>query len=112
MAGRTHQARIYLLLAVVGAVLPLLAFVPWLAAHGLEIELFMGELFANRVAAFFGWDVIVSAVTLLVALVLSPGTTSSHQRVGIALGTLLVGVSLGLPLYLYFQEQSRTITAE
>jgi predicted cation transporter len=99
------------MLAVVGIVLPLLAFMPRLAEHGLDIEMFVRDLFATRVAAFFGWDVIVSAVTLLVALVLSPGTISNHQRMGIALGTLLVGVSLGLPLYLYFREQDRRTTA-
>lgn len=109
--GTTKRERIYLALAVAGALLPLLAFVPWLFAHGLDIELFVEELFANRIAAFFGWDVIVSAMALLTAIVLSPGRLSHAQRTGIVLGTLCVGVSLGLPLYLFFRERERTKTA-
>ena len=105
MVGSTNRERIYLVLAIAGTALSLLAFLPWLVQHGLDLELFVRELFANRIAAFFGWDVIVSALTILVAVVLSPGKITNAQRVGIALGTLLVGVSLGLPLYLYFRER-------
>jgi hypothetical protein len=33
--------------------------------HGLHLPLFARELFATRIAAFFGMNVIVSAVSLL-----------------------------------------------
>lgn len=58
----------YLGLAFLGMVLPLAAFFPWLAAHGLEPSRFAQALFANCIAAFFVWDVIVPAIVVLVAL--------------------------------------------
>lgn len=112
MNASTQRERIYFVLAIIGALLPLLAFAPWLAEHGLDMALFIRELFANRISAFFGWDVIVSAITLLAALILSPGKLSNAQRGSIAVSTLCVGVSLGLPLYLYFQERARIRPAE
>lgn len=98
---------VYLGLAIFGTMLPLAAFLPWLAEHGLDPDLFIRDLFANRVGAFFGWDVIVSAVVVLVAVAASRDRLSNAQRVGVAAGTLLIGVSCGLPLLLFFRERAR-----
>ena len=96
------------MLAVVGDVLPLLAFGPWVIACRLDIRLFVGELSANRIASSLRWNVIISAMTCLSALVHSSGTMTSRQSTGLALGTLCVGVSPGLLLYGFFREQERT----
>ncbi len=56
---------VYLGLCFVGFVLPYWQFVPWVSAHGLSLALFARELFANRISAFFGMDVLVSAVVLI-----------------------------------------------
>ena len=55
---------LYLVLCFAGAVLPYAEFVPWLDQQGLNLALFVRELFANRIGAFFGLDVIFSAVAL------------------------------------------------
>ena len=52
----------YLALSILGAFLPYLKFVPWVAEHGLNGTLFVQELFVNRISAFFAMDVIVAAV--------------------------------------------------
>jgi AraC-like DNA-binding protein len=57
---------IYLVLCVLGLVLPYWQFVPWVLANGLNMPLFFRQLFANRIGGFFGMDVLVSAVALLV----------------------------------------------
>lgn len=93
-------AQVFLGLAVLGVALPLAAFLPWLAQHGLNVPLFLQELFGNRVSAFFAWDVLVSAVIVLVATFALPGTTG-RQRAAVTAGTLLIGVSCGLPLLLW-----------
>jgi hypothetical protein len=97
----------YLGLAVAGTVVPLAAFVPWLAAHGLDPALFVQQMFANRIGAFFGWDVIVSAIVILVAVIAGSDRLRGPQRAGIVVGTLLVGVSLSLPLLRFFRERAR-----
>jgi hypothetical protein len=57
---------VYLVLCVVGVLLPYWQFLPWALQHGLNLGLFVRELFANRIGGFFGMDVIVSAVALIV----------------------------------------------
>jgi hypothetical protein len=39
--------------------------VPRVLANGLDVPLFLHELFSNRIGGFFGWDVIVSARVLI-----------------------------------------------
>ena len=56
----------YLVLAVIGTVLPYTQFLPFLRAHGLDLGLFVQELFSTRIGAFFGLDVLVSAIVLIV----------------------------------------------
>ena len=52
---------LYLAFAVIGLVLPYSQFVPWIVEHhALNMELFIRDLFANRISAFFAMDVIVS----------------------------------------------------
>jgi hypothetical protein len=43
-------------------------FVRWVADHGVDLRLFVQELFANRVGTFFGMDVLVSAVVVIAFL--------------------------------------------
>ena len=93
--------RIFLGLAILGTALPLAAFLPWVIQHGLDAPRFLAELFGSRIGAFFAWDVVVGAMTVLLAAFVVPGITGA-QRAVVTLGTLLVGVSCGLPLLLYF----------
>src|SRR5690242_2565146 len=51
---------LYLLLCVIGAAFPCWQLVPWAMEHGLNLSLLFQELFATRIGAFFGLDVIVS----------------------------------------------------
>ncbi len=98
---RRHR---YLALAILGILLPYWQFVPWLFEHGLDLSLFFRELFANRIGAFFAMDVLVSAIVLIIFVQVE------GRRLGIRglwvpmVGTLLVGVSFGLPLFLCLRQ--------
>lgn len=93
---------VYLVLCVLGAALPLWQLAPWVAANGLDVPLLFRQLFADRVGAFFGLDVMVSAVVLAVFVV---AEGKRVRRGWLALvATAAVGVSLGLPLFLYMRE--------
>lgn len=102
---------VYLILCVVGLVLPYSQLVPWLIEHGLDLSLFLRELFANRIGAFFGLDVLVSAVVLIVF------ARTEGRRLGLrgrwlpVLAVLTVGVSLGLPLFLFLRQAHLDRTA-
>lgn len=85
---------LYLLLAVLGAVLPYSQFLPWLSMHGLNLRLLLAELFAGQVSAFFGLDVIVSALVLIV-FILHEGTERKMGMLWLPVAaTCLIGVSL------------------
>ena len=94
---------LYLALCFLGFLLPYWQFVPWLAEHGLNLALFARELFVNRISAFFGMDVH-SAVALIGFIRVEGRRLNVGQRWLPVLATLLVGVSLGLPLFLYLRE--------
>ena len=96
---------LYVIFCVLGILLPYSQFVPWVVAHhGVPLGILLRELFANRISAFFGMDVLVSAV-VLISFIQREG-----QRLGVRhlwmpiVGTLTVGVSLGFPLFLYLRE--------
>jgi hypothetical protein len=94
----------YLVCCVLGLIFAYWQFVPWLLEHGLNVELFVRELFGNRVSAFFAIDVIVSAIVLIWFI------QSEGKRLRIRLlwlptvGTLFVGVSFGFPLFLFLRQ--------
>jgi hypothetical protein len=95
---------IYLGLCFVGALLPYWQFVPWVMQHGMNVSLFLRELFANRISAFFGVDVLVSAVVLIVFIRVESRRLNIPRRWLPVLAVLLVGVSLGFPMFLYMRE--------
>jgi len=96
---------LYLGLCVIGTVLPYSQLIPWLATHGLDFPLFFQELFSTRLSGFFALDVVVSAVVLVV-FVLSEGRRLDLSLLWLPiLATLLVGVSLGFPLFLYLRQR-------
>ncbi len=95
---------VYLLLCIVGFLLPYSQFVPWVMEHGFNLSLFFRELFANRIGAFFGLDVLVSAVVLVVFARTEGRRLDLQGRWLPVLAVLLVGVSLGLPLFLYLRQ--------
>ena len=96
---------VYLGLCVLGFLLPYWQFVPWLAAHGLNMPLFFEELFATRIGGFFGMDVIVSAMVLFTFIWLEGRRLAIRHLWLPVLATLLVGVSLGFPLFLYLRQR-------
>ena len=96
---------VFAVLAVLGAALPLWQFAPFLRDHGLDFPLLVQQLFSTPVSGFFGMDVIVSAVVLFV-LVFVEGRRLGMRHLWVpVIATLLVGVSLGLPLFLYLRER-------
>jgi uncharacterized protein DUF2834 len=95
---------IYGVLCFVGAVLPYWQFIPWVMQHGMNLPLFVRELFANRISGFFGMDVLVSALVLVAFLRIEARRVEIPRRWLPVLALLIVGVSLALPMFLYMRE--------
>ena len=96
---------LYLGCCLFGMLLPYSQFILWLwEHHALNMSVFVRDLFANGISGFFALDVIVSAIVLICFI------QTEGRRLGVrllwlsTLTVLLVGVSLGLPLFLYLRQ--------
>ena len=103
---RMKLKTIYLLLCVIGIAVPYWQFIPWVAQHGLNLRLLVQELFANRISTFFGLDVILSSIVLVVFMRAESSRLKIPRRWLPVLAVLTVGVSLALPLFLYMRERT------
>jgi hypothetical protein len=99
----------YLLCAIAGAIIPYSQFVPWVAEHGLDVRLLATELFSTRIGAFFGLDVLVAAIALL-AFIVWEGRRRNMRMLWLPIAaTLAIGVSCGLPLFLFMRERQQSL---
>jgi len=96
---------LYLVLCVLGTIVPYWQFVPWVAANGLHLPMFFQQMLANRISAFFAMDVFLSAVAMVAFMRIEQGRLRIRGRWLPLLGLLTVGVSLALPLFLYLRER-------
>ncbi len=95
---------LYLALCIMGTVLPYSHFIPFVREHGLDLRLFFEQLFANHIGGFFGMDVIVSSVVLWVFVCIEGRRADVKHLWAPIAANFAVGVSLGLPLFLYLRE--------
>jgi Protein of unknown function DUF2834 len=96
---------LYLGLCFVGTILPYSQFIPFLREHGLDVRLLFEQLFSNWVSGFFGMDVIVSSIVLWVFVGVEGRRAGLKHLWAPIAANLAVGVSLGLPLFLYLRER-------
>lgn len=100
--------KLYIALAVAGTILPYAFFVPFLWTHGLDIPLLIEQLFANNMSSFFATDFLICCVVFWVFVY----QETVRYRIKLwwvcIIANLLVGLSLALPLFLYF----RTVACE
>jgi hypothetical protein len=69
-------------------------------------------MFANRISAFFVMDVIVSAI-VLIWFIQSEGKCSRIRLLWLpTIGTLVVGVSFGIPLFLFLRQATLDRTTD
>tara|TARA_A200000159_G_scaffold163919_1_gene191750 strand:+ start:1815 stop:2132 length:318 start_codon:yes stop_codon:yes gene_type:complete len=95
---------VYLIFCVLGAALRLSQFLPWLLANGADLPLFFEQLLANPISRFFGFDVVISALVLITLIIVESNRLVIKKGWLAIAATLCVGVSLGLPLFLYMRQ--------
>ncbi|NES19128.1 MAG: DUF2834 domain-containing protein [Symploca sp. SIO3E6] len=96
---------IYLLLCVVGSLLPLSPAIHFLFTHQFNVGQFIQQAIASAASLTAWLDVIVSALAVL-TLAYIEGKRLGMEKLWIyGFATVLVGPSLGLPLFLYRRSQ-------
>lgn len=96
--------KVYAALCIVGVVWPYYYFIPFVEANGLNLRLFVSQLFANQISAFFGADVIVSSLALWTFIYAETRKRRLRRWWLAIIANLAVGVSLALPLFLWLRE--------
>jgi len=102
---------VYLALCVIGAVLPYSLFVPFLLENGLDLPLIVEQMFANRISGSFALDVIVSSIVFWVFVFVEGRRTGIERLWAPIAANVIVGLSLGLPLFLYLRERRLEATS-
>jgi Terpene cyclase DEP1 len=91
---------IYLILAIVGFVLPYSQFIPFLVDHGLNLSLFWSQLFANQASSADTLDLFTSSFVFWI-FVFKEGTKLRMKFLWIYIVVnLIIGLSCALPLFL------------
>ncbi|GAA0358296.1 DUF2834 domain-containing protein [Bacillus horti] len=94
----------YGILSILGTILPYSQLVPWISENGFNITQLIYEASESRIGAFAWLDVVVAAV-VLIGFILYEGIREKMKYLWLPIiGTLTVGVSLGLPLFLLLRE--------
>ncbi|WP_409347315.1 DUF2834 domain-containing protein [Paenibacillus sp. MBLB4367] len=95
----------YLLLGVVGTVFPYYFLIQFLSEHGLQLNLFVDFLFANAISTFFTVDFFISCIVFVLFMFNESRKYNMRKEKWICLAALLtVGLSLALPLFLFFRH--------
>ncbi len=95
------MAKIYLVLTIVGAVVPYVFFLDWFAVEGLSLIGFVAGGFVNGSAGGFTADVLISSLVFWIWLI-----AQKTPRFWLyVLVNLTIGLSCALPLYLWLQAK-------
>jgi len=95
---------LWLALALWGAVHPMSWFLAWFGEHGFSLTGMVEAWHANAASSGLVWDLTISAVTLTVWVVWESARASNWRGLIAIPATFLIGVSCGLPLYLFLRR--------
>jgi len=95
---------LYLVLGILATLVIYWEFFPWLMQNGPNVRLFFQQVFANRVSASFGIDILASAAVVMVFATAESRRTGLRWRWVPWLALITVGVAPALALFLYLRE--------
>lgn len=96
----------YLASAVIGTIIPWYFFADFFLNEGINIPLFIANLFVNGPAGGFSADVLISIVVFWVWSYRDAGKQGLNRWWLVLVASFIVGLSLALPLYLYLRESA------
>ena len=95
---------VYLALAIWGAIHPMYYFVSWFQTNGWDLMMMVDAWHVNAATSGLVWDLTIAAIALTV-FILSEVFARRHWLGLLAIpATFCIGVSCGLPLYLFLRS--------
>jgi hypothetical protein len=101
---------VFLVLAVWGTIHPMYYFVSWFQAEGWDIMAMVDAWHANAASSGLVWDLTIAAVTLTIWVIYEAFAHRNWLSLLAIPATFCIGVSCGLPLYLYLRGRTDTTT--
>ena len=96
---------VYLALALWGAVHPMWYFIRWLRAESWDLMLMVDAWNANAASTGLVWDLTIAATALTLWIIHEVYRSRQYWYSIAILATFGIGVSCGLPLYLFLRSQ-------
>ena len=98
---------LYLVAAVIGAIVPYIFFFQHIGSVGLGLPTFVAAVFANPAASGFTADLLLSSFVFWAFMFHRNRFSHGPNPAGFIVLNLLIGLSCALPAYLYAQERGR-----
>ena len=96
---------VYLILAIIGTILPMYYFVSWFEEFGYSLGAMVEAWNVNDATTGLVYDLTVAAVTLLIWIIVETVRNKAWLNLIAIPATFCIGVSCGLPLYLYLRSR-------
>lgn len=96
---------IFLALAIWGAIHPMYWFVTWFQENGWSIMAMVDAWHVNAATSGLVWDLTIAAVALTVFVIAECLATKRYVGLIAIPATFCIGVSCGLPLYLFLRSK-------
>lgn len=97
--------KLYLVLAVLGAVIPYAFFIQYFASEGFGLAGFVAALFVNPPAAGFTVDLVIASLVFWMFMAQKRRRDKGPAPAPFIALNLLIGLSCALPAYLYARER-------
>lgn len=94
---------IYLALAIWGAIHPMYYFIQWFQQNTWDIMAMVDAWHANAATSGLVWDLTIAAIALTVWIIVEVATRRNWVALIAIPATFCIGVSCGLPLYLFLR---------
>ena len=95
---------LYLALAIWGAIHPMWWFVTWFNENGWSLMAMVDAWHANAATSGLVWDLTIAAVTLTIWILAEVAARRNWLALIAIPATFGIGVSCGLPLYLFLRS--------
>ncbi|MGX9356555.1 DUF2834 domain-containing protein [Roseobacteraceae bacterium S113] len=94
----------FLALAIWGAIHPMYYFISWFNENGYDIMAMVDAWHVNSASSGLVWDLTIAAVALTVFIIAEVATRRNWLALIAVPATFCIGVSCGLPLYLFLRS--------
>lgn len=94
---------VFLVIAIWGAIHPMWYFTRWFGENGWNLMAMVDAWHVNDATSGLVWDLTVAAVALTIWVLVETFQTRQWRRLLAVPATFCIGVSCGLPLYLFFR---------